>query len=75
MSESKPPRVVTIRGAEFADSPGWEKLQEILDREYRVVNERKYLEDPDAKWKDKMDPAFKHPPWRIVVRVYELKSK
>jgi hypothetical protein len=65
-----PLRVATIRGAEFADSPEWSRLQAILDREYRVEDERTYLRDPDAKWKDKLDPTFKHPEWRITVRVY-----
>jgi 4-amino-4-deoxy-L-arabinose transferase-like glycosyltransferase len=66
-----PPRLATIRGAEFADSPEWTRLQAILDREYRVAEERTYLRDPDAKWKDRLDPTFKHPEWRINVRVYE----
>lgn len=75
LKSSLPPRLATIRGAEFADSPEWTRLQAILDREYEVAHERKYLRDPDAKWKDRLDPAFKHPDWRITVHVYERKTR
>ena len=75
MKHASPSRLATIRGAEFADLPEWGKLQEILERDYRIVDEKKYLEDPDAKWKDRIDPAFKHPQWRIAVRTYKRRGR
>lgn len=75
MKTSNPKRVATIRGAEFADSPDWVQLQAILDDEYVLTDERKYLQDPDVKWKDRLDPTFKHPAWRITVRVYERRTR
>ncbi|HKQ48824.1 MAG TPA: hypothetical protein VJZ71_12200 [Phycisphaerae bacterium] len=73
MKERKPPRVATIRGSEFSDSPKWSDLEKILDKEYELVEERAYLEDLDAKWKDWLDPTFKHPEWRVTFRVYKIR--
>lgn len=74
MYDSKPPRIATIRGAEFSDSPDWTRLESALVESYKLADERTYLKDPDAAWKDRLDPAFKHPQWRITVRVYELEN-
>jgi hypothetical protein len=40
----------------------------LLAEKYELVREEKHLEDPDAEWKDRLDPTFNHPRWRIVVR-------
>ena len=71
--EERPTNRVTIEAAEYADSPEWSKLRTVLDRDYRLVDELRYLEDPDAAWKDRLDPQFRHPRWRIVVRYWRLK--
>jgi hypothetical protein len=60
--------LVTIETAGFADLPEWDEVHRILQRDYLLIDERQYLEDPDAAWKDRLDPAVKHPPWRITVR-------
>ncbi len=74
LQTSKPLRLATIRGAEYADAPDWNRLENALGPIYRKVGERSYLRDADAEWKDRLDPKFKHPKWRITVTQYELKG-
>jgi 4-amino-4-deoxy-L-arabinose transferase-like glycosyltransferase len=62
------PAIFTIDTSEFADYPEWQELRELLAEKYELVREEKHLEDPDAEWKDRLDPTFNHPRWRIVVR-------
>ncbi len=74
LGQSRPSRVLTIRGAEFADSPAWSMLQNALRGSYEPTWERGYLDDPDAEWKDELDPGFKHPKRRITVRNYQRRN-
>lgn len=63
--------VVTIESAEFSASPGWEVLRKELTQAFLIRWEETYMEDADAAWKDRIDPKFRHPRWRITVRVWE----
>ena len=69
-----PQRVVTIETAEYADDPGWRAVDEILHASYRLDHEQPYLHDPQAALKDRVDPRFVHPPWRIVVRQWTRRT-
>ena len=68
------PAVVTLETAGFVNSPDWVALHEMLERSYVMVNERQYLRDPDAAWKDALDPGVRHPTYRIVVRHWVLQE-
>ncbi|MBN2563565.1 MAG: hypothetical protein JXQ75_21815 [Phycisphaerae bacterium] len=74
VEKSAVPALVTIQTAGFAELPDWASLQAALDRNYVVAETRAYLEDPDAAWKDRLDPDVRHPRWRIVVRRWELRE-
>jgi len=65
--------VAVIESSEFADDIKWQELRDLLAQRFQLTQERTYLEDPDAAWKDRLDPQFRHPRWRIVVRVWERK--
>lgn len=65
------PAVLTIETSEFSNLPDWIALREELSERYRMKWEETYLQDEDAAWKDRVDPKFKHPRWRITVRVWE----
>src|ERR1043166_5911433 len=69
------PMLATIETSEYSDSPGWQALRRVLDEYFEMVSEAKYLEDPDAAWKDRLDPEYHHPRWRIIVRHWRLKSE
>jgi hypothetical protein len=66
-----PDRLITIEAAGFAESPDWKVLRRRLTRDYKMVSEHLYLEDPDAALKDLVDPLYHHPTWRIEMRVWE----
>lgn len=66
-----PRRIVTLEAAGSANVGEWKWLREGLDRDYEVTRERHYLRDPDAALKDRLDPRYVHPPWRIVVRWWD----
>ncbi|MBI5762408.1 MAG: glycosyltransferase family 39 protein [Planctomycetes bacterium] len=68
---SKPRRVVTIETTGYSESREWDAVRMGLDHSYRLVADENNLLDPDAEWKDRIDPRFKHPRWRITVRVWE----
>ncbi|MFQ5429097.1 MAG: hypothetical protein ACE5E1_02200 [Phycisphaerae bacterium] len=66
-------RLVTFETAGFARLPDWAALHAAIDAAYDLEGEpRRYLEDPNAAWKDRIDPAVRHPRWRIVVRHWRL---
>lgn len=65
------PSITTVETAGFSVLPDWQSVQERLDRHYVLKSERTYLEDPEAGWKNRLDPNVKHPRWRIVVRRWE----
>lgn len=68
---SKPLRVVTLGTTGYSETSDWDAVRMALDQSYRLVAGESYLVDPDAAWKDRIDPKFKHPRWRITVRVWE----
>lgn len=68
---SKPRRIVTIETTGYSESREWDAVRMGLDHSYRLVADENHLLDPDAAWKDLIDPQFKHPRWRITVRVWE----
>lgn len=65
-----PDRILTIEAADFADSPSWKNLLETLEAGYFVERELSWLEDRDSALKDRIDPRFHHPRWRITVRFW-----
>lgn len=65
-----PDRILTIEAADFADSPSWKNLLKKLEAGYFVEQERTWLEDRDRALKDRIDPRFRHPRWRITVRFW-----
>jgi Dolichyl-phosphate-mannose-protein mannosyltransferase len=67
------PEVIAIEAASYSDSPDWDDLRRVLDEYFEMVSEAKYLEDSDAEWKDRLDPEYRHPRWRIIVRHWRLK--
>lgn len=68
---SKPRRVVTIETTGYSEAREWDAVRMALDHSYQLVLEENYLVDSDAAWKDRVDPKFKHPRWRITVRKWE----
>ncbi|MFQ5410913.1 MAG: glycosyltransferase family 39 protein [Phycisphaerae bacterium] len=75
MRSGRPPLIVTMETTGFVDRFDWDALYDVLAEEYRSVGEpRLYLEDPDAAWKDRLDPKVEHPSWRIVVRRWQLRE-
>ena len=72
--QAAPHVIMTVQTAGFVALPDWESLQTALDERYVLASERRHLEDPDAAWKDRLDPNVKHPCWRIVVRRWELRE-
>jgi len=64
--------VITLETAGFMKLPDWAALGATLKRSYVITRERHYLRDPDAAWKDALDPGVRHPAFRIVVRHWQL---
>lgn len=50
-----------------ADEARWWYLIDYLRREQSVGKQQQYLEDTNAALKDRLDPSYKHPPFRITV--------
>lgn len=69
------PEVVTLETTGFVNLPDWAALHKVLERSYVMTDERSYLRDPDAAWKDYLDPGVRHPKYRIVVRRWMLKER
>ncbi len=70
------PSIMTVETAGFRElADDWGELHALLDRAFvEVEAERKeYLADPDAAWKDRIDPQFNHPKWRIVVKRWNVR--
>ncbi|MFQ5423740.1 MAG: hypothetical protein ACE5F9_07135 [Phycisphaerae bacterium] len=59
---------ITIETTGYSDDADGATFRAILRRDFKMTRERKWLRDPDASLKDRLDPAFRHPSWRIVVR-------
>ncbi len=66
-------RFVVIESAEFQNDAGWSALRAQLAARYSLSERRTFLPDPDAELKDKLDPRFKHPKFRIEVLTWDLK--
>lgn len=62
--------VVTIESADFVDSSAWNDLYSKIENQFELVDEKHYLFDEEAAWKDRVDPRFTHPSWRITVRAW-----
>lgn len=70
-----PPVIITLETPGFVSLPEWEALHAALSKNYELADEPdQYLEDPDAAWKDRLDPNVRHPQWRIVVRYWRLRK-
>lgn len=66
-----PRRVCVIQASEPRGYEGdWRELEAVLSEAYAAPKESRHLSDPDAAIKDRLDPQYRHPPERIVVRVY-----
>ncbi len=64
-------RICTIRTAAMrTDDADWSELFQWLDGQYTRESEERFLADPTAGLKDRFDPNYRHPPYRIVVRCY-----
>lgn len=72
-----PPQVITtLETTGFTDLPDWSALRAALVRRYRQATPpATFLRDEDAALKDRIDPAFRHPSWRISVTTWRLKSE
>jgi hypothetical protein len=68
---ARPDRLVTVETAEFANDPDWASVRRLLSLHYDLDGEETFLEDPMAAFKDRVDPRFSHPKWRIIVRVWK----
>lgn len=66
-------RIVVIESAEFQNDAGWAALRTQLAARYSLSERRSFLPDPDAELKDRLDPRFKHPKFRIEVLTWDLK--
>lgn len=66
-------RIVVIEAAEFQDDAGWAALRMQLGARYSLTERQSFLPDPDAELKDRLDPRFKHPRFRIEVLTWDLK--
>ncbi len=67
--DRRPALILTLETAGFHQLPEWSALLKLLERDYVAEDEPPtYLEDDAARWKNRVDPAFRHPRWRITVR-------
>ena len=67
--ERRPALIHTLETAGFHELPEWSALMTLLERDYIADDELlTYMEDDAAEWKNRVDPAFRHPRWRITVR-------
>jgi len=75
MERSPVPVIVTIETSGFREpADGWGELLAVLDGAYAEASRQAHLQDPDAGWKDRVDPTVRHGHWRIVVRRWELRG-
>jgi len=66
-------RIVVVESAEFQADTAWAALRTQLAARYSLSDRRSYLQDSDAEFKDRLDPRFKHPKFRIEVLTWDLK--
>ncbi len=65
---------ITIETTGYSDDADGSAFRAILRHAFEMTRERNWLRDSDASLKDRLDPAFRHPPWRIVVRHWNRRS-
>lgn len=74
MENAPVPALLTIEATGFRElADDWGELFAVLGRGFEMTWENRYLRDPDAGWKNRVDPVVAHPRWRIVVRRWELR--
>lgn len=72
----RPLAVCTIRTASIrADDAGWPALDAWLAENMSADPPENLLPDPEAALKDKLDPAYLHPAWRVVVQTHKPRSE
>lgn len=70
----RPELINTLETTGFSELPEWDALLAILNAYYEKSDEPiTFLEDPSANLKNRLDPAFSHPAWRITVHRWRLK--
>lgn len=74
MATDPPSRLLVMETAGFASDPDAAELAAKLVAAYEVIDERSYLDDPDAELKNRLDPRYQHPAKRIVVRVWQRRG-
>lgn len=74
MATDPPGRLLVMETAGFASDPEAVELAAKLVAAYDVIDERSYLDDPDADLKNRLDPRYQHPAKRIVVRVWRRRG-
>lgn len=73
METAPVPWLLTIETTGYQElADNWGELYGVLARSFSATQTRQYLQDPDARWKDRLDPAVAHPSWRIVVRRWDV---
>jgi hypothetical protein len=76
MSDAPVSALVTLETAGFRElADDWGELHDVLRRTFEVADCRRYLEDPQAEWKDRLDPTFRHPRWRIVLQHWVFRGE
>ncbi|MBX3393831.1 MAG: hypothetical protein KF841_00545 [Phycisphaerae bacterium] len=71
----RPTLLMTLETAGFAELTDWIAFRQLLAAFYEEAGEPlTFHEDELASWKDRIDPAFRHPQWRIIVRTWRLQG-
>ena len=69
------PVIITLETPGFVSLPEWDALNAVLLEQYEPAGEPVCrMEDDAAAWKDRLDPRFRHPRCRIVLRYWRLRS-
>lgn len=71
MAADPPQRLILMETAGFSDDPDARALEARLSADYKVIEERTYLDDPDAELKNRLDPRYTHPAQRIRIRLWQ----
>jgi len=57
--------------ATAADASAIARLKDLLDRGFRPTSAERFAPDPTAAQKNRLDPLYRHPEYRIVIRRYQ----
>ncbi len=74
LKSDSPQRILTLHASGFAEDAEWARLDQELAANYELASERDYLEDAEAELKNRIDPHYEHPRWRITVRTWQRKQ-